>query len=52
MLPLILTLATLSMPQDGITYQEFEQEVMDYSITLSRSIEQSNAMHHASRSYV
>jgi hypothetical protein len=36
------------MPQDGITYQEFEEEVMDYSITLSRSIEQSNAMHHAS----
>ena len=49
MLPLILSLATLSMPQDGITYQEFEEEVMDYSITLSRSIEQSNAMHHASR---
>lgn len=49
MLSLILTLATLSAPQDGITYQEFEQEVIDYSITLSRSIEHSNAMHHASR---
>ena len=49
MLSLILTLATLGAPQDGITYLEFEQEVMDYSIALSRSIEHSNAMHHASK---
>lgn len=43
MLSLILSLATLSTPAP-LTYEEFEKEVMNYSLPLSRSIERSNAM--------
>jgi outer membrane protein TolC len=43
MLSLILSLATLSTPTP-LTYEKFEKEVMNYSLPLSRSIEQHNAM--------